>query len=171
MTWLASWLLKGWLSRWAVTAEGEIKDGWRWLTASATHALIAALLLSLAVNGCQWHRASAWPAKLHEAEARGVATARKALDAFHREQAAFDAQSRTVEVLTIALRRQNAAVRALATAGARAHDQQQDALAGVAGERRSRAASAARQQADAAGAVDGPDCRTPASVMADKGKL
>lgn len=45
-----TWLLRGWLSRWALTAEGEIKAGWRWLTSSAVHFLSFALALSLFGN-------------------------------------------------------------------------------------------------------------------------
>jgi len=54
LTGIATWLLKGWLSRWAVTAEGEIKAGWRWLTASPVHFLIVALALSLGCNVWLW---------------------------------------------------------------------------------------------------------------------
>jgi len=54
LTGLTTWLLKGWLSRWAVTAEGEIKAGWRWLTASPVHFLAVALALSLGCNVWLW---------------------------------------------------------------------------------------------------------------------
>lgn len=53
---IITWLLKGWLSRWAITVEGEIKDGWRWLTASPAHFLAFALAVSIAANAWQHHR-------------------------------------------------------------------------------------------------------------------
>ena len=52
ITSIITWLLKGWLSRWALTAEGEIKDGWQWLTASLIH--FVAFLLALSLTGNIW---------------------------------------------------------------------------------------------------------------------
>jgi hypothetical protein len=53
---IITWLLQGWLSRWALTAEGEIKAGWKWATSSAVHALAIALAVSAAGNWLLWQR-------------------------------------------------------------------------------------------------------------------
>jgi hypothetical protein len=73
---IITWLLKGWLSRWVLTAEGEIKDGWRWLIAAPEHILTAALALSIALNLWLWHRSSRCTAQVrqnHTAQAGATA--------------------------------------------------------------------------------------------------
>ncbi len=62
---IITWLLKGWLSRWALTAEGEIKDGWRWLTASPVHALLGVVAVLLLLCGLFWHE---WAVKALQVE-------------------------------------------------------------------------------------------------------
>lgn len=64
ITGIITWLLRGWLSRWALTAEGEIKAGWRWLTSSAVHFLSFALALSLFGNWVLLERGNRYRDKL-----------------------------------------------------------------------------------------------------------
>jgi hypothetical protein len=83
-----TWLLKGWLSRWALTAEGEIKDGWRWLTASPVHFLAFALALSLAANWWLLERGNRYRDKL----ASTIASIRPAQAQATKDQAAVNHQ-------------------------------------------------------------------------------
>jgi len=41
--------------RWIVSAEGVVKDQWRWVMATPVHLLAAALAVSVAANLWQWH--------------------------------------------------------------------------------------------------------------------
>lgn len=66
---IITWLLRGWLSRWALTAEGEIKTGWRWLTSSAVHFLSFALALSLFGNWVLLERGNRYRDKLERVHA------------------------------------------------------------------------------------------------------
>jgi len=87
LTGIATWLLKGWLSRWAVTAEGEIKDGWRWLTASPVHLLLA-LCAILACYGAWEHRGRIRAQDRAEQCQQASVAAKKAQDALRAKERA-----------------------------------------------------------------------------------
>ena len=156
---IITWLLKGWLSRWALTAEGEIKDGWRWLVSSLVHALMAVCAVLTVIAWLGWHE--------RDVKARQVArlTAENA-----KWRADLDADAGTIRDQQAAIARQNIAVMALGKASAAAQ------MAGAKADDAALARSAQRG-AEAHAIASMPalpavaSCRTPAPVLAAKGDL
>lgn len=79
------------LVTWFLTAEGEVRDGWRWLTASPVHAILGLLAISLTWGGCEHHEANRWYAQTLSARAQ-VAALRAASDQAHAAQVALNAR-------------------------------------------------------------------------------
>jgi hypothetical protein len=157
---IITWLLRGWLSRWALSAEGEIKAGWRWLTATPVHMLAAALAVSIALNLWQWHTGAACKSE--------VAAVTLERDGWRKAE---ETTRKSNDALITALHEQNAAVDGL-KADADKRVQAGQAALGAAKDRSAvREGLAARIDAQRASVGAAEDCRTSAAVMAAKGEL
>lgn len=155
---IITWLLKGWLSRWAITAEGEIKDGWRWLMASPVHFLAFVLTLSLAGNAWQWHARKAD----QRASAATVGLWQKA----------FGLEQRATQTIWRAIVVQNGAIKQWQAQGLAHQQASRDALREA--EKRAGAAEAHAVTLDTLAAhtpPSGPECRTPAEILDRKDEL
>jgi len=155
-----TWLLRGWLSRWALTAEGEIKAGWRWLTATPVHLLAAALAASIALNLWQWHTGAACKSE--------VATLTLERDGWRKAE---EVTRKSKDTLTTALHQQNDAVDHMKTEADKRALAGQAALGAAKARSAGREGLAARIDAQRAPAGAAEDCRTSAAVMAAKGEL
>lgn len=154
-----TWLLRGWLSRWALTAGGEIKDGWRWLTASPVHALIGLLAVALLVIGLGWHQLDKQSATIIDLTA----------SAKHLREA-NEAQAGTIRDQQAEIARQNLAVLALGKDGAAR------IAAGAKADDAALERSVGRTKLSDAITVPAPreavaGCKTDAAVLAAKGEL
>jgi hypothetical protein len=160
ITGIITWLLRGWLSRWALTAEGEIKAGWRWLTTTPVHLLTGVLAISAAMNLWQWHTGAACKAE--------VTTLTLERDGWRKAE---EVTRKSNDTLTDALHQQNDAVDHMKTEADKRVQAGQAALGAAKDRSAVREGLAARIEAQRAPAGAGEDCRTNAAVMAAKGQL